>query len=116
MNDKLVQQTEAFLKRCFDSGRFLSERPEEKAYRLEHTYRVANLGREIARREGMDETELVIACLLHDLSYGEGFGEKDWKDHGRCSAALACRNAASAVATGRHATCTTSTTSLGTTT
>ena len=36
---------------------------------------MANIGRQIALQEGFDETELVIACLLHDVSYCEDFGE-----------------------------------------
>ena len=89
MNRTLIEKTEAFLKERMDSGEYLSLHPEAKAYRLEHSYRVANLGRQIAREEGFDETELVIACLLHDVSYCEEFGEHGWKEHGRRSAAIA---------------------------
>ena len=32
---------------------------------------------------------MVIACLLHDVSYCEEFGEGGWKDHGRHSARIA---------------------------
>ncbi len=73
LNRERVERTEAFLKEKMDGG-FLASRPEEKNYRIEHSYRVANIGREIARREGFDETEMVIACLLHDVSYCEDFG------------------------------------------
>lgn len=89
MNLEMIAQTEAFLRRMLDGGRYLNENPAAKAYRLEHSYRVANLGREIARREGFDETELVIACLLHDVSYCEDFGENGWREHGRRAAAIA---------------------------
>ena len=84
-----VARTEAFLRQKMDGSAYMNARPEAKAYRLEHTYRVANLGREIARREGFDETELVIACLLHDVSYCEEFGEDGWKEHGRAAARIA---------------------------
>ena len=63
MNKELIQRTEAFLKEKLDGGAYLNAHPEAKAYRLEHSYRVANIGREIARREGFDETEAVIAGL-----------------------------------------------------
>lgn len=89
MNESLVKQTEAFLKERFDDSQYLSSHPEAKAYRLEHSYRVANIGRQIAKREGFDETEMVIACLLHDISYCEEFGEEGWREHGRRSAAIA---------------------------
>ena len=89
MNSELIRRTESFLHRKFDEGAYLTAHPADKAYRLEHTYRVANIGREIARREGFDETELVIACLLHDVSYCEEFGEDGWREHGRCAARIA---------------------------
>ncbi len=89
MNTEWIERTEAFLKEKLCGGAYLSAHPEAKAYRLEHSYRVANIGREIARREGFDETEMVVACLLHDVSYCEEFGEKGWKEHGRRAAKIA---------------------------
>ena len=85
----LVRKTEAFLKQKFEDAAFMKERPDAKAYRIEHTYRVANIGREIAVKEGFDETEMVIACLLHDVAYCEEFGENGWQEHGRRSAQIA---------------------------
>ena len=89
MNLDSIRKTETFLKHKFDGSAYLNAHPEAKAYRLEHTYRVANLGRDIARREGFDETEMVIACLLHDVSYCEDFGEDGWIEHGRRAAKIA---------------------------
>ena len=89
MNRTLIEKTEAFLKQKFEESARLRADPQARDYRLEHTCRVANLGRQIAQREGFDETELVIACLLHDISYCEEFGENGWRDHGRRSAAIA---------------------------
>ena len=89
MNQELIRKTEAFLKQKLDSGAYLYANPADKAYRLEHSYRVANIGRQIARREGFDETEMVIACLLHDISYCEEFGENGWQEHGRRAAQIA---------------------------
>ena len=89
MNAELIIKTEEFLKSRFDEAVFLSLHPEAKAYRLEHSCRVANIGRLIAQREGFDETETVIACLLHDIAYCEEFGENGWLEHGRRSAAIA---------------------------
>lgn len=84
----MIARTLAFLKEKLDCGSYMNAHPQDKAYRLEHSYRVANLGRLIARNEGFDETELVIACLLHDVSYCEEFGEDGWKEHGRRSALI----------------------------
>ena len=89
LNRELVTKTEEFLKQKFDSGLYLNSHDDEKAYRLQHTYRVANIGKMIAQKEGFDETEMVIACLLHDISYCEDFGEEGWKEHGRLSARIA---------------------------
>ena len=75
LNREMIEQTEAFLKRKFDAAIYLNAHPDAKAYRLEHSYRVANIARRIAQQEGFDETELVIAGLLHDVSYCEEFGE-----------------------------------------
>ena len=88
---ELIQATEAFLKDKFDHATDFEQ--HDVAYRLEHTYRVANIGREIAAKEGFDETEMVIACLLHDVSYCEATGEgRFWpacREHGRRSAQIA---------------------------
>ena len=87
--NELVRKTEEFLKEKFDSAIYLNEHPEALYYRLEHSYRVANIGRQIALKEGFDETEMVIACLLHDVSYCEEFDEDSWKNHGRRAAVIA---------------------------
>ena len=89
LNLELIEKTEAFLKQKFDGAIYLNEHPDAKSYRIEHTYRVANIGREIAQKEGFDETEMVIACLLHDISYCEEFGENGWQEHGRRAACIA---------------------------
>ncbi len=89
LKQEWISKTEAFLKQQFDAAIYLDCHRDAKAYRIEHTYRVANIGRQIARMEGFDEAEMVVACLLHDVSYCEEFGETGWKDHGRRSAGIA---------------------------
>ena len=88
---ELIRATEEFLKDKFDHATEF-EQPDI-AYRIEHTYRVANIGRQIALKEGFDETEMIIACLLHDVSYCEATGEgRFWpavREHGRRSAQIA---------------------------
>lgn len=73
--------------------RFLSSDAMDAAarsYRFRHTLRVAELGRRIARAEGLSEDALVVGCLLHDLAYSEVMpDEAAWRGHGRRSATLA---------------------------
>ncbi len=90
MNEaEMIRKTEAFLRQKFDESEYMNAHPAEKSYRLEHSYRVANIGRQIARAEGIDETEITIACLLHDIAYCSGSWEGGWKEHGRISARIA---------------------------
>ena len=89
MSERILK-THAFLKETFESTRRFQNDPADRAYRFDHSVRVANICREIARKEGMDEELAVIAGLLHDLAYGmdtpEGY---DWKNHGRDGARIA---------------------------
>ncbi len=90
MNNQWIARTEQFLQDSFSQSPYLSAHPETGVYRLQHSYRVANIGKEIAKAEGLDITKTVIACLLHDISYQEEFqDDTDWKNHGRRSAAIA---------------------------
>lgn len=85
-----VEKTVEFLKESLGKGHYMQAHPSDRAYRLEHSYRVANIGKAIAEQEGFDPTEMVIACLLHDISYCREFhSEADWQDHGRMSAKIA---------------------------
>jgi uncharacterized protein len=85
-----IEKTKAFLLQKFDENPYFLEHPEAKAYRWEHSMRVANLGEEIAQAEGLDLEALVIACLLHDLGYCEEYKDhQDALNHGRRSAAIA---------------------------
>lgn len=84
----LVAKAETFLKEKYDSSEYLNAKPASKEYRLQHSYRVANIGKKIAEAEGFDVTETVVACLLHDVSYCLTFDEfeNSWENHGRNSA------------------------------
>ena len=58
-------------------------------YRLAHSYRVANIGKKIAEKEGLNVEDLMIACLLHDVSYCIPFKTQDeWQNHGRVSSKM----------------------------
>ena len=89
MREEMIRKTEEFLKNKFNDSAYLDKHPDARDYRLEHTYRVANIGRRIAEKEGFDETEMVIACLLHDVAYCEDLNEIGWREHGRRSARMA---------------------------
>lgn len=89
--EELIRAAEDFVKSKFAQSEYLCANPAAKEYRIEHTYRVANIGRQIAEKEGFGVAEMVVACLLHDVSYCEDFGkdESGWKDHGRRSSHIA---------------------------
>ncbi len=85
-----INKTIDFLKEQFNKSKYMSQNEKSKKYRLEHTIRVANIGKEIAKREGLNEESLIIGCLLHDISYiNEFHSEEDWLNHGRNSAKIA---------------------------
>ena len=90
MNIEMIAKTESFLKDTFANSAWLSANPTDRDYRLEHSYRVANIAKVIAEAEGFDVTNAVIAGLLHDISYCEEMvTREDRLNHGRRSAAIA---------------------------
>lgn len=88
MNLELIQKAEHFLKETLVKNSYYDTNLADGDYRLEHSYRVANIGKWIAEQEGFDVTETVIACLLHDIAYGTKFTDDDWANHGRDSARI----------------------------
>ena len=90
MNTESIIKTEAFLKDTFAASTYLQTNAAERDYRLEHSYRVANIAKGIAEAEGFDVTYAVIAGLLHDIAYCEEMvTREDRMNHGRRSAAIA---------------------------
>ena len=86
----MIAKTEAFLRDMFSRSQWLSKNPADRDYRLEHSYRVANLAKTIAEAEGYCVTSAVIAGLLHDIAYCEEMSTReDRMNHGRRSAAIA---------------------------
>ena len=79
MNTEMITKTEAFLKETFAASTYLQNNPTERDYRLEHSYRVANIAKAIAEAEDFDVTYAVIAGLLHDISYCEEMQKRSWK-------------------------------------
>ena len=89
MNTEMIQKTEDFLKNTFAESSYLQANPAERDYRLEHSYRVANIAKRIAEAEGFDVTCAVMAGLLHDIAYcKEMETREDRMNHGRRSAAI----------------------------
>lgn len=86
----MITKTEAFLKDTFAASTYLQSHPTDRDYRLEHSYRVANIAKTIAEAESFDVTYAVIAGLLHDIAYCEEMvTREDRLNHGRRSAAIA---------------------------
>lgn len=89
MDRRLVEKTEKFLKDTFAASEYLNTHPVERDYRLEHSYRVANIAKQIAESEGFDVTHAVIAGLLHDIGYIEEMPAwEQRREHGRRGAKL----------------------------
>lgn len=90
MNNEIIAKTETFLKETFAASSYLQANPTDRDYRLEHSYRVANIAKTIAEAEGFDVTNAVIAGLLHDISYCEEMKTyEDRVNHGHRSAEIA---------------------------
>ncbi len=89
MNREMISKTEAFLKDTFAASTYLQANPADRDYRLEHSYRVANIAKAIAEAEDFNVTYAVIAGLLHDVAYCEEMvTREDRMNHGRRSAAI----------------------------
>ena len=88
--ENCVELAMDFLKKRFDESEYFADKKSEKDYRFEHSVRVANIGKIIAEKEGMDSDAMVIACLLHDISYINEFKTREAaRTHGRYSAKIA---------------------------
>ncbi len=89
-NLELIRRTEAFLRESFQNSSVQESDPAACAYRVEHAFRVAHIGKEIALKEGFDPTEMIIACLLHDIAYIQPLDTREaQQNHGRLSAQIA---------------------------
>ena len=88
--ENCVELAMDFLKKRFDESEYFADKKSEKDYRFEHSVRVANIGKIIAEKEGMDSDAMVIACLLHDISYINEFKTREEaRNNGRYSAKIA---------------------------
>lgn len=72
-----ISKTLQFLKETFDISEYWKTKPTSKAYRYDHSIRVAKYAKTIGEAEGMDTEALIIGALLHDISYGLDFNIKN---------------------------------------
>lgn len=85
-----IERADRFLREELKKCPYFQKNERSGQYRYEHSVRVANIGKEIARKEGLDEERLMIACLLHDVGYSVEFTTNEiWNDHGRIGAKIA---------------------------
>jgi len=85
-----IEKTINYVLDLFDNSEYLKDKQVAKQYRLDHTFRVANIGKEIAIKENLNVEAVVIGCLLHDISYiYEMTTKEERKGHGRKSAKMA---------------------------
>lgn len=85
-----IRKTMIYLRKSLAESPRLQRIPGQMDYRYTHSLRVAAIGAQIARADGLDEEALVLGCLLHDISYRREFlTEEEWQGHGRESAVLA---------------------------
>ena len=91
MDTVKLYKTEEFLKtELLKMADFEGNNMRMAEYRIEHSYRVANIGAQIASAEGFDVEKTFITCLLHDIGYSvEYAGKEDYRDHGRRGAKIA---------------------------
>ncbi len=94
--EDFVSQTLAFVRRVLSPESAGGQRVAGKElkrydmqYRYDHTLRVADIGKEIARAEGLPEEALVMACLLHDVGYPECRSFEELGMHPAFGAAIA---------------------------
>ena len=85
-----IAVTESFLIGKLKENPYFFEQLHQLAKKVEHSRRVASIGREIAQKEGMDADAMAVACLLHDVAYCvPGVPMENHTRHGRLSAVIA---------------------------
>jgi uncharacterized protein len=85
-----IRKTMEYLWENLSQSPYLQRNPGQLDYRYRHSLRVAAIGAQIAREDGLDEEALVLGCLLHDISYRSEFKTvEEWKNHGRVAAKIA---------------------------
>jgi len=81
-----IEKTIKYLQNLFENSPYLKDKEDQKRYRLEHTYRVASIAKDVALKEGLHVEGAVIGALLHDVSYIEEMKtNEERRNHGRRS-------------------------------
>ena len=84
-----IEKTIQYLQKLFEDSPYLKDKEDQKRYRLEHTYRVASIAKDVALKEGLHVEGAVIGALLHDVSYIEEMKtNEERRNHGRRSAEI----------------------------
>lgn len=68
-----IKKTLDFLNEAYDVSEYWKINPVSRAYRFDHTIRVAKYAKLVAEAENLDSEALQVAALLHDISYGIDF-------------------------------------------
>jgi len=91
MRTEILQKTDFFIRtELIKLANYQDNIPRMAQYRIEHSYRVAYIAAEIARKEGFDEEMAFIAGLLHDIGYSVDYSSKEeLMNHGRYGAEIA---------------------------
>ena len=64
MDREMIAKTEAFLKETFAASTYLQANPTERDYRLEHSYWVANIAKQIAEAEELLKKTFALLKIL----------------------------------------------------
>lgn len=88
---EIIEKAEEFVKNeLLKAADFKRKTRRDAEYRIEHSFRVANIAVEIAKKEGFDEERMYVAALLHDIGYSiELETKEEHRNHGRIGAAIA---------------------------
>jgi len=92
MRQDILTKVDKFLRdKLAESDHYQKEEyKRDYTYRIEHSYRVANIALDIAKKEGLDEERTYIAALLHDIGYYVDFDSNGgYVEHGRIGAKVA---------------------------
>ena len=91
MREEIIRKAAEFLKTELNKTVDFADRTKRMVeYRIEHSFRVAGIAREIARAKGFDEERMYVAARLHDIGYVKQYeSAEDSSNHGREGAKIA---------------------------